>query len=85
MNKLLLAGAAAALMTLSGVSADARVVCNSYDECWRVNDNYTYPPQYGFGVHDDAWFLHDHGHSHYRRRDMRDHRGYWHNGVWITF
>ena len=65
-------------------SASAYVVCNGDGECWHVHDQYTYPTGYGVVVHDDAWKWDDAGQVRYRWHE-HDGRGYWHNGLWVTF
>jgi hypothetical protein len=73
------AGSVAAVST----PASAEIACNRYNECWRVPNRYVYPPRARIIFHDDAW----------RRAHMRgwhwradhDGRGYYRNGVWITF
>jgi hypothetical protein len=70
---------ALALMT---ASASAAVVCNANGVCWHTHHAYTYRPEFGLVVHPDGWRWgagdHYTWHEHHGR-------GYWHNGVWITF
>ncbi len=63
-------------------AASAHIVCNSEGDCWHVADTYTYPDGFGLVVHEDAWKWGDA--DHYRWHE-HDGRGYWHNGVWVTF
>ena len=71
-----------ALAAASAASAD--VVCNRFNECWHVHDRLDYPPAARMVFHDDAWAAaHRAGHWHWRA-DRFD-RGYYRNGVWITF
>jgi hypothetical protein len=79
----LIAAASAALVGAAASSASAAVVCNQWHECWHTGDAYTYPPGFGIVVHGDDWRAH-HMHG-WRWRDDHDGRGYWRNGVWITF
>ena len=72
---------AGALIATSG-AASAYVVCNAEGECWHVHDQYTYPQEGGVVVHDDAWKWGDA--DHYRWHE-HDGRGYWRNGLWVTF
>jgi hypothetical protein len=74
---------AAAAVTALSSPASARVACNRYGDCWRVADNYTYPPALGVRFYSDSYYNHRWPHRHWRT----DHpgRGYWRNGVWITF
>ena len=72
----------AAAVAIAATSASAYVVCNREGECWHTKDRYAYRAEYGVVVHPDNW--------RWRARDhyvFRDHkgRGYWHNGIWITF
>lgn len=63
-------------------SASAAVVCNGEGECWHVRHPYRYHPDYGVVVHPDSWrWRHS---EHYVWREHPG-RGYWHNGVWVTF
>jgi len=86
-GKLMTQAAIAALigagaMVAATSSADARVVCNRWGDCWHVRDNYAYPGGFGIVVHPDNWRW---GHrDHYRWREHEG-RGYWRNGVWVTF
>ncbi len=71
------AGALAAL----AAPASAYVSCNRAGDCWHSNDRYGYKPTWGITVHDDNWKFRG------NRYHWREHegRGYWRNGVWITF
>jgi hypothetical protein len=71
-----------ALAAASAASAD--VVCNRYNECWRVHDRLDYPAGIGMTFHDDTW-ADAHRAGHWRWRQDRFDRGYYRNGVWITF
>ena len=71
-----------ALAAVSSASAD--VVCNRYNECWRVHDRLDYPADVGITFHDDAWGV-AHHRGHWRWRDDRFDHGYYRNGVWIAF
>ena len=79
--------AAAALLSagtlaLSAASASAAIVCNRDGDCWHVRDHYDYKPEFGVVVHPDDWRWATT--DHYRWHEHHG-RGYWHNGVWITF
>lgn len=74
--------AGSAIAAASTASAD--VVCNRWGECWHVHDRMAYPPNIGFSYHNDAWGDH-HRYGHWRWRQDRFDRGYYRNGVWITF
>jgi len=71
----------AAGVALSATSASAYIACNG-DTCWHVHRHYHYDPAWGITVHPDnwRWGAADHyvWHEHHGR-------GYWRNGVWITF
>ncbi|HEY1752218.1 MAG TPA: hypothetical protein VGG29_13230 [Caulobacteraceae bacterium] len=77
----LIAAVAAAGVGAVAVPASADVVCNG-NTCWHTHDHYNYRPEFGVVVHPDHWrWSH---HDHYRWREHEG-RGYWRNGVWITF
>jgi hypothetical protein len=87
LNKLLTQGAFAALLgagalAVAATSASAAVVCNGEGACWHTHDTYTYPTGVGIVVHPDDWKWHHHDHYTWREHEGR---GYWHNGVWVTF
>lgn len=73
---------AASALALSATVASAAIACNKFGECWHVKARYAYRPEFGVVVHPDTW-----------RWGVREHyvwrehtgRGYWRNGVWITF
>ena len=86
MKKLLLQGAFAVLIGVGGLaatttSASAYVACNRSGDCWHTTERYTYRPSFGISIHDDNWKWRGH---HYRWRE-HDGRGYWRNGLWVTF
>lgn len=74
-----LAGAAA-LVTLAA-PASAYVACNRFGDCWHTSERYSYRPAWGVTIHDDNWRWHG---RHYRWREHGG-RGYWRNGIWVTF
>jgi hypothetical protein len=86
--KKIITAAAAALLSLSFVaatagSASAYVACNGAGECWHT-DNRHYDRGLGIQLHPDDYYFHrswDHDHW----RDYHGGRGYYRNGVWITF
>ena len=87
-HKLMTTGAVAALLGIGALAAtstaaEARIACNRFGDCWHVNDRYDYPPQLGVRFYSDDWRWH-HRHGYHWRND-HDGRGYWRNGVWITF
>jgi hypothetical protein len=72
----------AATVAVTASTASAAVVCNREGECWHVSNRYHYRPEFGLVVHPDGWVWG--ANEHYRWHDHRG-RGYWRNGVWITF
>ncbi|HEY1837136.1 MAG: hypothetical protein WBQ17_08655 [Rhizomicrobium sp.] len=86
MNNLVkLAGAAvigASALALTTAGASAAVVCNANGTCWHTHHAYMYRPEFGVVVHPNGWRWG--AGDHYTWREHRG-RGYWHNGVWITF
>lgn len=73
---------AAAGLTLVASNAMAAVVCNQEGECWHTSRHYDYHPEFGVSIHPNNWrWGHD---DHYRWHEHHG-RGYWHNGVWVTF
>ncbi|MGZ4987697.1 MAG: hypothetical protein ACXWBP_06640 [Limisphaerales bacterium] len=77
----------AAALSGSVGTASAYVVCNRFGDCWRTDHRYRYEPSLQVRFHDDNWYFHrrwDDDHEHHWR-DWHDGRGYWRNGVWITF
>ncbi len=85
--------AMASVLGLGGVAvtaapASAYVACNAAGECWHVDKRYTYAPAVGVIVHHpDDWYFHrDWAHDHtYQWREHHEGRGYYRNGVWVTF
>lgn len=67
----------------SAPSASAYIVCNDRGECWHQDHRYR-APGVGLQWHPDDWYFHrswDRDHW----RDYHGGRGYYRNGVWITF
>lgn len=53
----LVAAVAAGALAATSVSAATTVVCNRWNECWKVHEKYTfYPPDFRIVYHDDAWY-----------------------------
>ena len=68
-------------------SASAYVVCNAAGDCWHTDSRYRYRPELQVQIHPDNWYFHhdwDHDNAH-RWRNHHEGRGYFRNGVWITF
>ena len=87
MKKLLVQGALAALLGVGALaatagSASAYIACNGHGDCWHTTSRYTYRPAWGVTVHDDNWRWA--ARDRYRWREHTG-RGYWRNGIWITF
>lgn len=79
--------AAATLVTVGGLaimtaSASAAIVCNAEGECWHTKAEYAYRPEFGVTVHPNDWRWGEADHYTWREHTGR---GYWHNGVWVTF
>jgi hypothetical protein len=80
-------GLGAGALALTAGSAQAYVVCNAHNECWHVDKRYQYREP-GIVVHPDDWYFHrdwdDKSPNRWRHEEHRE-RGFWRNGVWITF
>ncbi len=75
---------AAALAAGSMVpAASAAVACNAFGECWHTDRHVAYPANVGVTWHADNWARFHHRDYHWR--GYHDGRGYWRNGIWITF
>ena len=74
--------AAVGVLALTASGASAAVVCNDEGDCWKVKDQYEYPPEVRLHVYDDAWKWEG---DKYRWRDPGTGRGYYRGGVWIGF
>jgi len=85
----------AAIATLMGAGAivstteiaSARVVCNAEGDCWHTDKAYHYRPDVKVEIHPDSWYFHQDWTNQKDRRyhEHHDDRGYYKNGVWITF
>lgn len=82
MRTALAASIAAAALAASAMPASAMIACNNFGQCWHVQGNYVYRPEFGITVHPDNWRWSRREHFRWREHPGR---GYWHNGVWITF
>jgi hypothetical protein len=89
MKKLLATGAFAVLLGAGGVAttatpASAYIACNRHGDCWHTSRRYRYRPSFGIVIHGDnlRW---DRRHRHHYRWREHSGRGYWHNGLWVTF
>lgn len=72
----------AAAIVLTTESASAWVACNREGECWHTHDRYAYRGEWGVVIHPDGWRWRDRDHFRWREHEGR---GYWRNGIWITF
>ena len=87
-RKLMTTGAVAALLGIGAVAAtstaaSAYTVCNRFGDCWHESNRYTYPGTLGVHYYGDNYRW---NHDRYHWRDHHhDGRGYWRNGLWITF
>jgi hypothetical protein len=67
--------------------ASAYIACNRDGDCWHTETRYE-RPGVRFDYHPDDWYFHerweDRGRRHWRSDYHRD-RGYYRNGIWITF
>ena len=75
----------AGALVASANSASAYVVCNRWGECWHTDTRYSYAPRLHVRFYDDGWYRRHHWRHRYHWRDAHEGRGYWRNGVWITF
>lgn len=85
MKNLVKFGAAAALgMTILGFAApaSAAIVCNRAGECWHQPGRFVARPEFGVVVHPNNWRWGARDHFTWREHPGR---GYWRNGVWVTF
>lgn len=76
------AAIAVSTMTLVATDASAAVACNAEGFCWHVHRHYAYRPEFGVVIHPNTWRWGPG--EHYVWREHRG-RGYWRNGVWVTF
>lgn len=72
----------AATIALTAGSASAWIICNREGYCWHAPHRYGYRDEWGIVIHPDNWRWGPH--EHFVWREHRG-RGYWRNGVWITF
>jgi hypothetical protein len=69
-------------LTLAGTAASAAIVCNGAGYCWHTHEAYVYPPSVGVVVHPDTWTWGPNDHFAWHEHAGR---GYWRDGVWVTF
>ncbi len=73
---------AAGALAVSTAPASAEIVCNNEGACWHVHRPYPYHPEWGVVVHPNNWRWGPNEHYAWREHPGR---GYWRNGVWVTF
>lgn len=84
------AAIAGSAVAISATAASAEIVCNNEGDCWHVHRHYEYKPEFGLVIHPDGWTWTDADHDRYRWREHQaereaEDRGYWRDGVWVTF
>jgi hypothetical protein len=91
MTGLIVSTASAVALIASSAAADPHstyVVCNRYDECWKVHEKYTrYPAAEGIVIRDSDWYAtHEHD-AHVRwLSDPANDAGYYdRDGNWHPF
>jgi hypothetical protein len=89
MKRLIMQGVVAAgigIAALAGTAstASAYIVCNRAGDCWHTNERYEYRPRFGVVIHDDNWRWRDRDSRRYHWREHEG-RGYWRNGIWLSF
>jgi len=77
-----LMASAAALIGLLSLNASARIVCNADGDCWRVHEDYAYPPGARVEIHPDNWKWGEGEHFVWKEHPGR---GYWEHGEWRGF
>ena len=72
----------AGALALTATSASALIACNREGVCWHVHRGFVVRPEWGIVVHPDSWRW-----GPRERFVFKEHpgRGYWRNGVWVTF
>jgi len=74
-------GGSLASTTASADTVTTEVVCNRFDQCWRVHHHYTYPDSVGVTYHDADWWEANKADTHYHfRSDPDNDRGYYDEG-----
>ena len=94
-GKFLTYGAVAASLTIGSLaaftsSASAHVVCNRAGDCWSTHTRYQYPATQGIRFYNDRYNNEQYRNRHWRGHDRNwrgeNHdRGYYNNGLWVTF
>jgi hypothetical protein len=84
----MIAAMAAGTLAATSAAAETYVVCNRYDECWKVHEKYTnYPADERIVWHDEAWrAAHEHdARTHWLSDPADDHGFYDKDGAWHSF
>ena len=85
-HKILAAAAlAGGLAMMASAPASAYVACNSVGDCWHTDSRYRAPPGVTFSFHNDDWYFHQKWDDRNHYRDYHDGRGYYRNGIWLSF
>ena len=79
-----------AALVASAPAASARVVCNYTGDCWSTNQRYQYPADVRVRFYNDRYtnghYRNRHWRNHHRNwRDAHHDRGYYREGLWVTF
>jgi hypothetical protein len=69
-------------LTLSSLTASARIVCNSDGGCWRSDEDFAFPAGVHLEIHPDNWRWKEGEHFGWKEHEGR---GYWHGGRWDAF
>jgi hypothetical protein len=85
-----LSGIAAIFLAAQSTNAETKtyVVCNRWNECWRIHEHYTnFPADAQIIYRDDAWWeQHEHDPQWRELPDPSDDHGWYdQNGVWHPF
>jgi hypothetical protein len=82
-------------MAIASSPASARTVCNTDGDCWHESSQYEYPTTLGVRFYGDDYRVthhdlerandQDRALNHYSWRENHDGRGYYRQGLWVTF
>lgn len=87
-NGVLVAVIAAGTLAATSAAARSYVVCNAYNECWKVHEKYTtYPSDLHIVFHNDTWWTsHQHDTQWKFEADPTDDHGWYDkDGTWHAF
>ena len=82
------AALAGGIAMMTAAPASAYVACNRDGDCWHSESRYRSPPGVSFSWHNDDWYFHQRWDDNTDSRHYRDYhqgRGYYRNGVWLSF